>query len=236
MVITGRPNVGKSSLLNCLAGKERAIVTEIPGTTRDIIEESVDIGGIPVNLVDTAGIRETVDIVENIGVKMAKNYIAKANIVMLVVDAVESLLQEDLEIFKSIEDKRKLVIINKIDKASKSDICRIEKAFNGAQVVKVSVLKEHGIKEIEKFIRQGFLAGEISANDEILLTNVRHKNLAQMALKDILEALSSLEDGMPLDIISIDIKNSAQRLGNITGESVGEDVIKEIFSRFCIGK
>lgn len=236
VAIAGRPNVGKSSLLNELTGKTRAIVTDIPGTTRDIIEEFVNINGIPVRIIDTAGIRQTEDIVEKIGVEKAQKAVDNADLVIMMIDVSQGLNDEDLSILERIKDKKVLILLNKIDLVKENSTDQIEEKLKDYKVIKTSVKEEIGIDILEKEITELFLSGSICANNEVLITNVRHKNLISKAIDCIGEACSSYENGMPLDMITIDIKNAAEYLGQITGESVSEDVMQEIFSRFCIGK
>lgn len=236
VVIVGRPNVGKSSLLNELAGKNKAIVTDIPGTTRDIIEEFVNINGIPVKVTDTAGIRKTEDIVEQIGVERAKSALETADLVIAMIDVVEGLTEENMEFLESIRDKKIIVLLNKIDAVAEQDIGKLEKKLTGMHIIRSSMLSGTGIEALESYISELFTKGEVTANSEVLLTNIRHKSLVEQALKNIEDACRAYEGGMPLDCLSIDIRSSAERLGEITGESVSEDVMHEIFKRFCIGK
>lgn len=236
VVIVGKPNVGKSSLLNELAGKNRAIVTDIPGTTRDIIEEYINLNGIPVRLTDTAGIRETSDVVEKIGVERSEQAIESADLIIFVVDAAEGIETEDLKILDSLKNKKAIVLCNKIDVADEETLRSIEEKFKGYDIIKTSVKEDIGIDKLEERITSLFLKAEINTNDEILVTNVRHKNLISKALDSIREACLAYENGMSLDCIIIDIRNSAEFLGEIIGESVSEDVMHEIFSKFCVGK
>ncbi len=237
VVIVGKPNVGKSSLLNELTGKNKAIVTDIPGTTRDIIEEYVNMGGIPVRLIDTAGIRETEDVVERIGVERAKKAVTSADLVIMMIDASYGLTEEDIEIYNTVKEKKILVLINKIDVDNKKEnIKKIEDVFEGNRIIKMSLIGGIGVGQLEDEIRALFNKGEVSYNDEILVTNVRHKSLIETAVRSIDAAVLSYENGMPLDCITIDIKDAAEYLGQITGESTADDVLHQIFSRFCIGK
>ncbi len=235
-VIAGRPNVGKSSLLNILAGRETAIVTNIPGTTRDIVEEYINIKGIPVRLFDTAGIRKTDDTVEKIGVEKAGIAIKDADLVIIITDVTEGLTDADMNLLEKTKNKKILVLINKIDLATEKQIKEMQKQLIKFGVVAVSLKDNTNIGEIEDSIMKLISSGEISQNNEILVTNIRHKTLIDKALESINEALKSHEDKMPLDMITIDINAAAKYLGEITGESVSEDVMHEIFSRFCIGK
>ena len=235
-VIVGRPNVGKSSLLNELAGKSKAIVTDIPGTTMDIIEEYINIKGIPVRIIDTAGIRETEDVVEKIGVEMAKKAVEAADLVILMLDASQGIGLDDLEILNNSENKKIIILLNKIDIVDDVVVKELEERLKGHTLIKTSVKQEIGIEDLEEHIAKMFLKGEINNENDVLVTNVRHKDLLEKALKSIREAMDAHEGGMPLDCITIDIKNAAEYLGRITGESVSEEVMHQIFSRFCIGK
>ena len=238
-VIAGKPNAGKSSLLNALAGSTRAIVTEIPGTTRDIIEEYINVRGIPVRFLDTAGIRSTSDPVEAIGVERAQKAALDADLVILVLDAQTGILPEDIEIIDSMKDKKKIIIINKTDIAQEKEIQKMETSLQSASdapVIVASILEGRGIEDLLAAIESLFLKGAIDMNSEVLLTNVRHRQLLDKALESLESAASAHKSGLPLDFVTIDIKESAEYLGQITGESVSEDVVREIFSRFCIGK
>jgi tRNA modification GTPase len=235
-VITGKPNVGKSSLLNELSGRNKAIVTDIPGTTRDIIEEYINISGMPVRLVDTAGIRETDDIIEQIGVERAKREFENADLIIMMIDAKEGTSHEDHLILESIKNKKAIIVINKIDLVDENRVQSIKQEFSNMKVVTISLKDEIGAAKIEKSISVLFEQGAIAKDNEILLTNVRHKDLIDKALNGINEACGAYEAGMPLDCITIDIRNAAEYLGQITGESIAEDVADNIFKRFCIGK
>lgn len=235
-VIVGRPNVGKSSLLNELTGKNRAIVTDIPGTTRDIIEEYININDIPVRIVDTAGIRETEDAVEIIGVEKTHKALEEAELVIMMVDAEKGFTPEDSAILEKLANKKLIILINKIDKSNEENIKNIEKNLEGMNYIRTSIREEIGIDKIGKMITKLFTKGEINLNSQIILTNIRHKNLIDKAILSIDDAMGAYENKMPLDLMTIDITNAADFLGQITGESVKEDVINEIFSRFCLGK
>lgn len=235
-VIVGRPNVGKSSLLNELTGKNRAIVTDIPGTTRDIIEEYININDIPVRIVDTAGIRETEDAVEIIGVEKTHKALEEAELVIMMVDAEKGFTPEDSAILEKVANKKLIILINKIDKSNEENIKNIEKNLEGMNYIRTSIREEIGIDKIGKMITKLFTKGEINLNSQIILTNIRHKNLIDKAILSIDDAMGAYENKMPLDLMTIDITNAADFLGQITGESVKEDVINEIFSRFCLGK
>lgn len=240
-VIAGRPNVGKSSLLNELSGKRRAIVTDIPGTTRDTIEEYINIRGIPVRLVDTAGIRETEDVVERIGVEMTRKALQKADLLLIMVDAAHGLTPEDVDILKEATGRKVLVLVNKIDLVEEAGVTDLETRLSGMfsdgwRILPISVKEDVGLDRLEDEIEALFFKGEIQTGGEPLVTNIRHKSLLDGALRSIDDAMGAYEGGMPLDLITIDIRNAAEALGKITGESVDEDVMHEIFSRFCIGK
>lgn len=234
-VIVGKPNAGKSSVLNVLLGEERAIVTEIAGTTRDTLEESIQIKGIPLNIIDTAGIRDTNDLIEQIGVEKAKELLKKADLILYVVDTSSHMTEEDEEIIKLIEGKETIVLLNKADLDSL--ILREEIEQRGFHHVAVISAKEQtGIEELYQMIQDIFFEGNVSFNDEIYLTNMRHKNAVSDALKSLSMVLQSIEDGMPEDFFSIDLMDAYEHLGFITGESVGEDLVNEIFAEFCMGK
>ncbi|EMS73825.1 tRNA uridine-5-carboxymethylaminomethyl(34) synthesis GTPase MnmE [Ruminiclostridium cellobioparum] len=236
IVIAGKPNVGKSSLLNQLAGSSRAIVTDIPGTTRDIIEEYVNIKGIPAKITDTAGIRNTRDVVEKIGVDKAYRAIEAADLIVMVIAADTGILEEDEEILQSIGGRKSLILINKTDLADRAGIDEIKSRLSADIVLEASVINEEGIEGLEDKISELFFKGDISKNEEVLLTNARHKSLVDRSIHAVDQALGSFDMGMPLDMVTIDIKSSAEYIGQITGESIDEAVMHNIFSRFCIGK
>lgn len=236
LVIVGRPNVGKSSLLNRLSGRNKAIVTDIPGTTRDIIEEYINIKGIPIRLLDTAGIRETEDLVEKLGVAKAQEEIDAADFVIFMIDATDVSKKDNVEIYNRIKHRKHVIVVNKIDLVEKDEDINTIPELQNKHKIKISLKEGTGLDELENEITELFYMGEIRQNEEALVTNVRHKNLIALALESVNEALGAYENGMPLDLISIDINNAAQYLGQITGESVSEDMMREIFSRFCIGK
>ena len=234
-VILGKPNAGKSSLLNYLSGEDRAIVTDIAGTTRDVLEENVSIGGILLNVIDTAGIRDTEDLVEKIGVEKARNYALEADLIIYVVDGSTEIDSNDLEILKLIQNKKTIILLNKVDldlKTSKSEL----EDKSGYSIVEVSVKDRIGLEQLSDLIKDMFFSGKLSFNDQIYITNVRHKTAIQEALSSLSMVLQSIEDGMPEDFFSIDLMNAYEVLGSIIGESVGEDLINTIFSDFCMGK
>jgi len=236
IVIAGKPNVGKSSLLNQFSGHTRAIVTDIPGTTRDIIEEYVNIKGIPAKITDTAGIRATEDVVEKIGVDKAYRAIDEADLIIMLIAADTGIMSEDREILKGMKDRKKIILINKTDLADSSRIQEIRRELGTGIILEASVFMDQGIEELETAISEMFYRGDIAKNEEVLLTNARHKSLVDKATTAIDQALGSFETGMPLDMVTIDIKSSADYIGQITGESIDEAVMHNIFSRFCIGK
>lgn len=234
-VILGKPNAGKSSLLNVLARYERAIVTDIPGTTRDIIEEQINLNGILLNLTDTAGIRETEDKVESIGVDKARECAENADLIIYVVDSSVMLDENDKNIMEIIKDKKVIIILNKsdleavVDEASFKDII-------SAPVISISTKTLDGITELENKMKELFIEGKIQANDELIITNARQKNSLKDARKSLKLVMNSIEDSMPEDFYTIDMMNAYEELGKITGESVEEDLANEIFSKFCMGK
>jgi len=236
VAIIGRPNAGKSSLLNAILREERAIVTEYEGTTRDTIEEYIEIEGIPLKIIDTAGIRNTKDEVEKIGIERAKDIGAKADLVIAIFDSNKELTKEDEEILEFIKDKKSIIVLNKIDlnngnvKESKS-IKETNK-----KIIKISAIKKKGIQEIYEEIIQMFNMKEINLNDGVLVTNVRHKKLIGEALESAKKAIQTIEENFPVDIVAIEIKEILENLGEITGDNVSENIINEIFAKFCLGK
>lgn len=235
-VIVGKPNVGKSSLLNAMVRQNRAIVTDIPGTTRDIIEDYITIRGILVKLIDTAGIRETEDVVEKIGVERSRESIEMADLVILMFDASVPLEQGDMDILRYVKDKNVLVLVNKIDKPIMIDVEYIKKALPGHTIIETSLSSGEGIDKIEEYIYNMVFSGQITANDEIFVTNVRHEESLFDSKKHILDAIDAIDKGVPLDLVSIDIRGAWEKLGFITGETISEDLIDRIFSKFCLGK
>ena len=234
-VIVGKPNAGKSSLLNVLVGEDRAIVTDIAGTTRDVLEESIQLQGISLNIMDTAGIRDTEDIVEKIGVDKAKAHANEADLVIYVVDASRDLDENDFEIMEMIQDKKAVVLLNKsdLDTVVTKDMVRkhIDKAM-----IEISAKEESGIRELEETLKNMFFHGEISFNDEVYITNVRHKTAIQNAYDSLQKVIMSIDNDMPEDFYSIDLLDAYESLGSITGDTIGEDLVNEIFSKFCMGK
>ena len=235
-VIVGKPNAGKSSLLNVLAGHERAIVTEIEGTTRDVIEEQINLQGITLNVVDTAGIRQTDDKVEKIGVDKAVDYVENADLVIYVADSSRNLDENDEKILDMIYDKKKIVLLNKSDLEPVVTREMIEEKAGDAPVIEVSATEERGISELGDLIKDMFLKGDISFNEEIYITSARQKDALCRAVESMKKVIESIDNGMPEDFYSIDLMDAYEALGSITGEEVGDDLINEIFSRFCMGK
>ncbi len=234
-VIVGKPNAGKSSLLNQMMGEERAIVTDIAGTTRDVLEEQIQLGGISLNIVDTAGIRDTEDIVEKIGVDKAKEYLSKADLIIYVVDSSVPLEENDYEIMELLQDRKAIVLLNKTDLES---VVTEEEVKNhlDKNMIAFSAKDSTGMTELEETIKDMFFQGEVSFNDEVIITNIRQKNSLQEAKNSLNLVLRSIEDAMPEDFYSIDLMNAYESLGNIIGESVEDDLVNEIFSKFCMGK
>jgi len=234
--IIGKPNAGKSSLLNAILDEDRAIVTNIEGTTRDTIEEFVNINGIPLNLIDTAGIRNTTNEVEQIGVKKSKKIAQDADLIIAIFDATKDLSREDMEILDIIKDKKIIIVLNKIDLPCKIDENNEYLKSITNNIVKISALNNIGIEEIYNKITKMFNLNEINLDNEIVITNLRHKNLIHKAMENVEKAKQSLNENMPSDIVAIFIKDILESLGEITGEEVTENIINEIFSRFCLGK
>ncbi len=239
-VIVGKPNVGKSSLLNLLAGEDKAIVTDIAGTTRDVLEESVKMNDILLNIIDTAGIRNTEDVVEKIGVDKAKKYASDADLVIFVVDSSVPLEESDKEIMKLISDKKVIVLLNKSDLepvVSESTIKNLwEKEDNNISIIKTSTKENIGMDILENNVKEMFFKGDISFNDEIFITSLRHKEALLDSYNSLTMVKRSLEDDMPEDFYSIDLMSAYASLGLIIGEEVGEDLVNEIFAKFCMGK
>jgi len=239
-VIVGKPNVGKSSLLNLLAGEEKAIVTDIAGTTRDILEESVRMNDILLNIIDTAGIRKTEDVVEKIGVDKAKRYANDADLVIFVIDSSNSLEQTDKEIIELIKDKKVIVLLNKSDLEAVITEDIIKKHWNSEEnniaVIKTSTKENLGMDVLQDTVKEMFFKGDISFNDEIFITSLRHKEALSDAYNSLKMVKRSLDDDMPEDFYSIDLMSAYASLGFIIGEEVGEDLVNEIFAKFCMGK
>lgn len=233
--IIGRPNAGKSSLLNAILKEDRAIVTEFEGTTRDTIEEFVNINGIPLKLIDTAGIRKTENEVEKIGIEKSIKYAKDADLVILIIDGSKDLTNEDIEILGIVNPKKTIIILNKIDLEQKIDentqeISRFE------NIIKISALKKEGINDLYEKISNLFNLNQINVDNDIVITNERHKNQIRKAIQNLETAIQSLNINMPIDIVAISLKDVLSDLGEITGEEASEEIINEIFARFCLGK
>ncbi|TCS79530.1 tRNA uridine-5-carboxymethylaminomethyl(34) synthesis GTPase MnmE [Muricomes intestini] len=249
-VIVGKPNAGKSSLLNTLSGRERAIVTDIEGTTRDALEEQIQLKGLTLNMVDTAGIRDTDDIIEKMGVNKARDYVTYADLIIYVVDASRPLDQNDEDIIHLIEGKNTIILLNKSDlkvivtkdnlQNKINNILKIDKnegkLAKNIPMIDTSLKEEQGIEEFEDMLNSMFLKEEVSFNEEIYITNIRHKAALLDACESLKKVLDSIENQMPEDFFSIDLMDAYEALGNITGETIGEDLVNEIFSKFCMGK
>ena len=234
-VIVGKPNAGQSSLLNNLVGTNKAIVTDIAGTTRDVLEEQINLNGITFNIFDTAGIRNTDDIVEKIGVDKAKEYANSADLIIYVIDSSTELDSNDFDIIEMIKDKNSIILLNKSDLNQVVFNYDIAKLLD-KKIISVSMVNNSGIDELENTIKEMFFQGEITFNDEVYITNIRHKNALKNSLESLSLVINSIKDGMPEDFYSIDLMNAYESLGLIIGESVEDDLVQEIFSKFCMGK
>ncbi|ADI00803.1 tRNA uridine-5-carboxymethylaminomethyl(34) synthesis GTPase MnmE [Salisediminibacterium selenitireducens] len=235
-VIVGRPNVGKSSLLNSLVHENKAIVTEIPGTTRDVIEEYVNIRGVPLKLLDTAGIRETEDVVERLGVERSRQVMIDAELILFVVNYNEPLTDSDRELFELVKDQDTIVIVNKRDLDGQIDMKEVNQLAGQHPVVTTSLLKDEGVDELEEAIRDLFFEGDLDSGDLSYVSNSRHIALLNQAKRSIDEALMAVETGMPVDMVQIDITKAWELLGEVIGDSVHESLIDQLFSQFCLGK
>lgn len=248
-VIVGKPNAGKSSLLNVLAGKERAIVTDIEGTTRDALEEQIQLKGLTLNMIDTAGIRKTDDIIEKIGVDKAKEYVKNADLIIYVVDASRPLDSNDSDIMSLLDGRKVIVLLNKSDlttvitkeKMQEEINQKVLKFSRSAEagtipMIDISAKEEQGLNELEETLKEMFLHGEVSFNDEVYITNIRQKAALIDACGSLEKVIESIDNQMPEDFFSIDLMDAYESLGSITGETIGEDLVNEIFSKFCMGK
>ena len=234
-VIVGKPNVGKSTLLNSLLKEERAIVTHIPGTTRDIIEEIINITGIPLVLVDTAGIRKTEDIVENIGVEKSKQFIEKADLILLVLDASKELEKEDIEVIEKIKEnnKKTIVLLNKIDLERKIDLSN----YDLENILEISAKDNIGIDEMEEKIYSYIVEEDVeNTSEKLIITNIRHKTALEKTKEAVNNIFETIDNGMPMDLISVDLKEALDALSEITGEISSEDILDHVFGNFCVGK
>ena len=234
--IIGKPNAGKSSLLNAILKEDRAIVTEYEGTTRDTIEEFITIGGVPLKLIDTAGIRNAKDEVEKIGIEKSRGIAQNSDLIIAIFDSNRELSQEDKEILEIIKDKKVIILLNKIDLNQVITEETTELKPLKDNIIKISALKREGIDLVKNKIINMFNLKQIELDNEVVITNLRHKNLVSKAIENINEAKKTLKDNMPVDIVSINIKNVLENLNMITGEEVTEEIINEIFAKFCLGK
>ena len=235
-VILGRPNVGKSSLLNSLVQENKAIVTDVAGTTRDIIEEYVNVRGVPLRLVDTAGIRETEDIVERIGVERSRQVLKEADLILLVVNYNVELTDEDERLFETIQNMDFIVVVNKTDLPQKIDLNRVRELAGNRKLVTTSLLQEEGVAELEEAIAALFFEGSVEAGDLTYVSNARHIALLHQALDRINDAIGAANAGVPVDMIQIDVTRSWEILGEIVGDTVQDSLINQLFSQFCLGK
>ena len=234
--IIGKPNVGKSSLMNALLKETRAIVTSVPGTTRDTIEEMLTIRGIPVKLTDTAGIRETEDLIEKIGIEKSKEAFNNADLIIFMADRSRALDEEDFSILNHIRDKKAVVILNKTDLPSAFDSVELEKHLPEACIIEASVANGDGIEELENVVENMVYGGEVKQSNSMMVTNVRHKNLLEEADTSLGDAIEMAKACQPLELLEIDASRAYECLGAIIGEAVEEDIINEVFARFCLGK
>lgn len=235
-VILGKPNVGKSSLLNAVLRENRAIVTDIPGTTRDIIEEYINIDGIPLKIIDTAGIRDTTDLVEKIGVDRAKKSVEAADLIIAIFDISRELSGEDHQIIELIKDKKTIVLLNKTDLPNKYNEDYFKNYIKDTEIITSSITTGIGIEQLESSIRNMFYGGEVEINSDVVINNIRHKNQLEKANKNIDSVISDIKALVPIDCLEVDLKNCWENLGEISGDTIGEDILDRIFSEFCIGK
>ncbi|MBR4944889.1 MAG: tRNA uridine-5-carboxymethylaminomethyl(34) synthesis GTPase MnmE [Peptococcaceae bacterium] len=237
VVIAGKPNVGKSSLLNALLGQERAIVTDIPGTTRDVIEEYINLNGIPLKIVDTAGIRETDNIVEQIGVDKAQQFMKNADLILYVVDAVQGITEQDSQMMADIQNQPVVYLLNKSDVGISDDIRQqLRNAIGDAPLLEISAREKIGLEKLEQTITDLFFAGTLEVSNDIMVTNVRHIQILEESLAHMDGFLNGIMMGLSVDFLVIDLQNAWEKLGKITGETVEEDLLDQIFSKFCLGK
>jgi len=236
VAIIGKPNAGKSSLLNAILKEERAIVTEIEGTTRDTIEEFIQIDGIPIKIIDTAGIRETENIVEQIGITKSKEAANEADLIIAIIDSSKELSKEDIEILEFIKDKKAIILLNKMDLESKVSHEDILKIISNKEILDISALNKEGIEKLFEIISNMYKFNEIEIDDSVTITNNRHKIAIEKMIKSVEKAEEAISNAMPIDVVTIHITDILEEMGKITGESVSEDIINEIFKKFCLGK
>lgn len=234
-VIVGKPNVGKSSFLNYISGEEVAIVTEIEGTTRDVISENISLGDISLNIFDTAGIRETDNKIEKIGIEKAKLHIEDAELIILILDASSEITEEDIGVLNLIKDKKSIILFNKVDKDNKIDRKYIEKNFN-KKIIEISAKEKYGLEELEKVIKEMFFIGEIDFNNEVFLSNIRQEEAIKRAVESLKLVLNTIENGLSEDFYTVDLMNAYYNIGDVTGDTTSEDLIDKIFNDFCMGK
>ncbi|MCZ0702218.1 tRNA modification GTPase [Natronobacillus azotifigens] len=234
--IIGRPNVGKSSLMNALVHENKAIVTDVPGTTRDVIEEYVNVRGVPLRLVDTAGIRDTDDIVEKIGVERSRQVLKEADLILLVLNNNEPLSEQDLQLFDLVKDLECIVLINKTDLPNKVDKEQVESLAKDFPIITTSLIEEEGLDQLEEAIAKTFFTGNIESDDLSYVSNVRHIQLLKQSLHSLADARGAIEAGMPMDLVQIDVTRTWQLLGEIIGDTVQDSLIDQLFSQFCLGK
>nr|WP_199883909.1 tRNA uridine-5-carboxymethylaminomethyl(34) synthesis GTPase MnmE [Massilibacillus massiliensis] len=234
--IIGKPNVGKSSLLNAILRESRAIVTDVPGTTRDSIEEYANFGGIPLKIIDTAGIRETEDVVEKIGVEKSRDYIKRADLILVLLDMARSLSAEDEEILSMIGNRQAIVLLNKSDLKATLDMDSIKNKLPNHKLIKISTVSGTGLDELEKAVIDMVYCGQVQQGEGAFVNNVRQAEILRLADQHLQEVLTTIDHGMSPDFIVIDLRAAWETLGEITGDTVGEDIIDQIFSQFCIGK
>ena len=235
-VIIGKPNVGKSSLLNALLKEKRAIVTDVPGTTRDSIEEFVNIRGIPLKIVDTAGIRETTDIVEKLGVEKSREFIATADLILILLDASVPLAEEDREVLQLLSKREAIVLVNKSDLPTLLDMDEVHSYVSDRQIIKISVAENTGLAELEQGIVDLVYSGQVQQKEGAFVNNLRQANLLEVAKEHLTAVIETIDNDMPPDCIVVDLRDAWDKLGEITGDTVGEDIIEQIFTNFCIGK
>ena len=234
--IVGRPNVGKSSLLNVLLREEKAIVTDIAGTTRDTIEEYVNVRGVPLQLIDTAGIRETDDVVERIGVERSRKALNEADFVLLILNQSEELMDEDLRLLEQTKDFKRIILLNKTDLPTKIDMGKVKEFATDSEIVTTSMLKKEGIDRLEEKIADYFFQGQMNERDATYLSNTRHIALLEKAEQALQEVANGVDMGMPVDLIQIDFTRAWDLLGEITGDTVQDELLTQLFSQFCLGK
>ncbi|WP_257011090.1 tRNA uridine-5-carboxymethylaminomethyl(34) synthesis GTPase MnmE, partial [Staphylococcus epidermidis] len=235
-VIVGRPNVGKSSMLNNLIQDNKAIVTEVAGTTRDVLEEYVNVRGVPLRLVDTAGIRDTEDIVEKIGVERSRKALSEADLILFVLNNNEPLTEDDQTLFEVIKNEDVIVIINKTDLEQRLDVSELREMIGDMPLIQTSMLKQEGIDELEIQIKDLFFGGEVQNQDMTYVSNSRHISLLKQARQSIQDAIDAAESGIPMDMVQIDLTRTWEILGEILGESASDELIDQLFSQFCLGK